>query len=75
MGSPIQPTEALSSAVSRTSPGHPEELCQLPEAKYHKSAVEGRAVPRYKRVCTPEVCFFPKQEQAHEILKFLENYG
>jgi len=67
--------EALSSADSRTSPGHPEEPCQLPEAKDHTSAVQSGAVPRFIRLSTSEVCFFSKQEQECKILKFPENYG
>lgn len=39
--------ESLSRAASRP-PEHPEEPCQLPEAKDHTSALESRAVPRHK---------------------------
>lgn len=70
-----KPLEAPSAAVSRTSPGHPEKPCQLPEAKDHTSAVESRAIPRCKQLSTSEVCFLSKQEQESKVLKFPENNG
>lgn len=65
--------EAQSRLVSRPSPGHPEEPCQLPEAKDHTSAAERRAAPRYRRLSAAQVCFVSRQES--EILKLPENYG